>query len=108
MCLILLVRYSWPGNIRELENVLEYAYVRTSSENIPSSKLPAMIKEKINNGKKYPAHPLTNSAGNQTEVTKLLSLLEKYHWNRSRVAEELKIGRTTLWRKLKKYGLITE
>jgi transcriptional regulator of acetoin/glycerol metabolism len=39
------------------------------------------------------------------EKKDLLIILERYHWNRSKVAKELGIGRTTLWRKLKKLNI---
>lgn len=100
----LLLRYNWPGNIRELENVIEYAFVRTnSSKSIESSKLPEFIRNY--NGTSFglkEKHSFTDNGG---EATKLLNLLEKHQWNRTLVAKELKIGRTTLWRRLKKHGL---
>ncbi len=100
----LLLRYNWPGNIRELENVIEYAFVRTTNSNkIESSKLPESIRNF--NGTTFglrEKHSFTEEGG---ESTRLLALLEKNQWNRTLVAKELRIGRTTLWRKLKKHGL---
>ncbi len=102
----LLLQYDWPGNIRELENVLEYAFVRTNNTNIISaSKLPSVLTSK--NGTVFglrEKHSFTESGG---EEAKLLALLEKHKWNRTAVAKELGIGRTTLWRKLKKLNLHT-
>lgn len=100
----LLLRYNWPGNIRELENVIEYAFVRTTNSNvIESSKLPETIRNFT--GTSFGFHEKFSFADKGGESTKLFALLEKHHWNRTLVAKELKIGRTTLWRKLKKYGL---
>jgi len=99
----LLLSYKWPGNIRELENVIEYAFVRTKNSNIIESiKLPDSIRN--SNGSSFGIREKHSFTDNGSEATKLLDLLEKHHWNRSQVAKELGMGRTTLWRKLKKYG----
>ena len=103
----LLLSYKWPGNIRELENVIEYAFVRTKNSNIIESvKLPDSIRN--SNATPFGIREKHSFADNGGEATKLLGLLESHHWNRSHVAKELGIGRTTLWRKLKKYGLVKD
>ncbi|MDD3558726.1 MAG: helix-turn-helix domain-containing protein, partial [Melioribacteraceae bacterium] len=99
----LLINYDWPGNIRELENVLEYAFVKTpSGEVIVESKLPPKIISPI---KKKPAGTEKGTFYNE-ERLRLIHILEENRWNQTKSAEVLGIGRTTLWRKLKKYGLI--
>jgi transcriptional regulator with PAS, ATPase and Fis domain len=94
----ILMAYHWPGNIRELENVIEYAVIRTKSEeSITLCSLPEFIFDgKTTCGKKQsqsvsPAH--------------LLQLLEENHWNKSKVARLLGINRTTLWRWMKESNL---
>lgn len=102
----LLLNYSWPGNIRELENVIEYAFVRTTKKNIIEAlKLPSTITENI---KPLKTKSFSEFSSDSKERTDLLILLEKNQWNKSKTAEELKLGRTTLWRKMKKLGLVTE
>ncbi len=91
----LLMNYYWPGNVRELENVIEYSVVRTKEENILLNNLPSNLKTSYD--KKQPV--LEFKRENPSE---LLQLLEKHKWNKTKVAEELGIGRTTLWRMLKK------
>jgi PAS domain S-box-containing protein len=100
-----LLNYSWPGNIRELENVIEYAFVRTTKKNvIESSKLPPNIIDQANAS--------TDTKNNREffpdsrERAELISTLEKFQWNKTKVAQELKIGRTTLWRQMKRFGLV--
>ncbi len=100
-----LLNYSWPGNIRELENVIEYAFVRTTKKNvIESSKLPPNIIEQSN------ASANTENTReffpDSRERAELISTLEKFQWNKTKVAQELKIGRTTLWRQMKRFGLV--
>ena len=100
----MLQSYKWPGNIRELENVIEYAFVRTNNSNvIEASKFPVTIRNF--NGAKFGLREKHSFAENGSEETRLIALLDKHKWNRSLVAKELNIGRTTLWRKLKKYDL---
>lgn len=97
----LILRYEWPGNIRELENAIEYAFARTRDENsIGSCKLPPAIRQDVS----CYDEQLTQLA-KKDEDSNLVQLLEKYHWNKTRVSKELGIGRSTLWRKLKKMGL---
>ncbi len=92
----ILLNYFWPGNVRELENMIEYAVVRSKSdiikiENLPVSN-PDMNRVKKDSLKEF----------KRENPSELIRLLEKHKWNKTRVAEELGIGRTTLWRLLKK------
>ena len=101
-----LISYSYPGNIRELENIIEYAFVRTSNGSvIDQSKLPSNIKRSGTNNGYFVTAPTHND---EVEKITLKNALERHHWNKSRVAKELNIGRTTLWRKMKKYGFKTD
>lgn len=100
----LLLGYDWPGNVRELENVLEYAFVRTNENNlIVTQKLPPNIREsnpcfQANSNSNY---VVENSSGR----TRILEVLERNRWNKSKAAEELNMGRTTLWRKMKQFQI---
>jgi transcriptional regulator with PAS, ATPase and Fis domain len=94
-----LLAYDWPGNIRELENAIEYAFARSNDDVIHRSKLPPSIKML------KPCKELYGIESGEDEKSQIIDLLERYHWNKTLVAKELKIGRTTLWRKLKTYGL---
>lgn len=99
----LLINYEWHGNIRELENVLEYAFVKTpNGEVIIESKLPPKI---ITPNKKKSKEAYKGTFFSE-ERLRLIHILEENRWNQTKAAEVLGIGRTTLWRKLKKYGLI--
>ena len=91
----ILMNYYWPGNVRELENVIEYSVVRAKEEIIRIENLPSSIKSTFDRKK-----PVAEFR--QDNPSELLQLLEKHKWNKTKVAEELGIGRTTLWRMLKK------
>ena len=98
-----LLSYTYPGNIRELENLIEYAFVRTNSNIIDANKFPAIIASRKNN---FPSVTNYTFSSLGREKTEIIALLEKHRWNKTKVAEELKIGRTTLWRKLKELNLV--
>ncbi len=102
----ILLNYSWPGNIRELENTIEYSFVRTINKNIiETSKLPPNIIAFAG----YPEKGFEDIyALRDVEYLKkedLISILNKHKWNKSKAAKELNIGRTTLWRKMKQLGI---
>ncbi len=100
-----LVGYQWPGNVRELENAIEFAFARTKGSIIHASKLPLNVRMGT---KCSDALPKDSKSFRSEEYDLLLDLLQKHQWNRSRVSQELGIGRTTLWRKLKAYKLVDE
>ena len=97
----LLIEYPWPGNIRELENALEYAFIRTKDKPvIELNKLPLSIRGRVSSIRSQYASCLESD-----ECTIILKLLKKYKWNKTRVAQDLGISRSTLWRKMKKLEL---
>ncbi len=88
------MNYFWPGNVRELENVIEFMVVRAKDEILKLENLPSGIKSTLNQDKPVEEFKRDNPS-------ELIQLLEKHKWNKTKVAEELGIGRTTLWRMLK-------
>jgi len=98
-----LLRYAWPGNVRELENAMERLAILARDETIEPGDLPPHIGAGLALG------TAPGLAAEQTlaeaERAHIIQILERCGWNHSRAAEALGIGRTTLWRKLKDYGI---
>jgi len=94
----LLRRYSFPGNVRELENAIEHAFVMCQGDEIQPSHLPRAIVDETT-----PRQGIGCRPRNEKEVIR--EALERLRGNRSRAARELGIHRATLWRKIKTLGL---
>ena len=102
-----LMDYDWPGNIRELENAIEHAYIRCKSHIIDMESLPPAINTVQLQNVQSPGTRTTGPNREKTDEQYVKELLDKFNWNKTTVARHLGIGRTTLWRKLKKYDLIS-
>jgi len=99
-----LIKYDWPGNVRELENAIEFAFIRTNSfESMSICKLPPAIRENYN-CRKIEIEANSQQA-DSLKANEILSLLNRHKWNKSKVAREMGINRTTLWRHIKNFGL---
>jgi len=98
-----LLRYPWPGNVRELENAIERAAILARDQTIEPDDLPPHVTGGVILG---PAPGLEREHTlAEAERAHIIQTLERCGGNHSRAAEMLGIGRTTLWRKLKEYGL---
>jgi DNA-binding NtrC family response regulator len=93
-----LEEFSFPGNVRELENMIERAIVVGNGRKITVKDLP--LEKSI----------ISNSVESLDELERLhiLQILNKYNWNISRTAKALKVDRVTLYNKISKYGLKSE
>jgi PAS domain S-box-containing protein len=102
----LLLNYDYPGNVRELENILEHALIICQEELIESHHLPIHIQTWVNTGSKNGANN-TNGASfkDDVEAMRIKETLKLNQGNRKKTAQILGIDRTTLWRKMKRYNL---
>jgi DNA-binding NtrC family response regulator len=90
-----LQEFNFPGNIRELENMIERAIVVGDGKKISLKDLP-LEKTILTN---------SNESLDEFEASFILQILNKYGWNISRTAKALKVDRVTLYNKIKKYDL---
>ncbi len=97
----LLMEYSWPGNIRELINTIEYAFVLCPGEQIQKAHLPGHVRQEMFSSG-YPGYPRDN--GN-AQRDRLIEALEISGGNQTRAAEILGVSRITVWKWIKKYGI---
>jgi DNA-binding NtrC family response regulator len=98
-----LLRYPWPGNVRELENAIERASILARSDTVEPDDLPPHVSAGLLLGPS-PALPRPITLAD-AERALILETLERFGRSHSGAAEALGIGRTTLWRKLKEYGI---
>ena len=98
-----LLRYDWPGNVRELENAMERAVALARGSRVDLDDLPEEIRQ---------AFPKPVAGGGAVQPLRdvekdyILAVLKLNGGNQTRTAEQLRIGSATLYRKLKKWGLI--
>lgn len=102
----LLMRYDWPGNIRELENCVERAVILARGEIIAPADLPPAIQALTSSDREVQGLDLPSGISLQeVEKALILKTLEDTGGNRTRAAEILGINRRTLQNKLKEYGI---
>jgi len=116
----ILMDYKWPGNIRELQNVVEYAFVLSESNLINKEDLPLDIKLTANSDQAikdsfYEAifdqnslpNNISKSGSGRLKITRdqLEEVLVKNKWNQSVTAKVLGISRVALWKKMKSLEL---
>ncbi|MEX5364068.1 sigma-54-dependent Fis family transcriptional regulator [Pseudomonas guariconensis] len=118
-----LLKFAWPGNVRQMRNVLRTLVALCEDNRIEFSDLPAIVKAGADSMGAGLAHervkdvdPAGATAGQarshrdpatleHAERDALLTVLEAKHWHMTHVAEHLGISRNTLYRKLRKHGI---
>ena len=95
-----LMNHSWPGNIRELENVLLRATALSSSGTVTVDDLDLPVS-----GVDSSTEPLSREQFDRRERARIAEALARNRWNVARTARQLGIPRSSLYRKLKKMGV---
>jgi DNA-binding NtrC family response regulator len=93
----ILMDYEWPGNVRQLENAVSHAIILAQGESIKKKHLPQFLKQAS------APPPSTSLAENERLL--IQNVLEASNWNKHNAAKRLDISRSTLYSKIKRYGL---
>jgi PAS domain S-box-containing protein len=109
-----LMDHRWPGNVRELRNAIEHAVVKGRGPLLLVEDLPRELIEESAGVARLARRPVPaasgpggapDAPGADAERERLLEALERTAWNRTEAAALLGINRSTLWRKMKRFGL---
>jgi transcriptional regulator with GAF, ATPase, and Fis domain len=107
-----LLRYDWPGNVRELENALEFAATVCQGQTLQPEDLPDELVQRRATASAPPVAepepgpgPEASSPEPPSERATLEAVLSTHHWNREATARALGVSRSTLWRRMRAFGL---
>ena len=96
-----LEQYSFPGNIRELQNVMEHAFVCCEEPIIQFEHLPADLQRHYLDHQEWPETESLQAMERQA----ICRALDKSGWHLKEASQQLGIGRSTLWRKVRQFGI---
>jgi transcriptional regulator of acetoin/glycerol metabolism len=99
--------YSWPGNVRQLENVLLNAWILSDSPELEPSdfELPESRPHVATSVSEVRARPSSLDAAKEQEKDRILEALTECNWNRAKAAQIVGMPRRTFYRRLKKFGI---
>ena len=100
-----LLAYDYPGNVRELENIIEHCFVLCEGEIIEAKHLPASIRPSSKQDKTKVGEPATIK---QMEILLITQALQRNKGNKAAAAKELGINKSTLFRKMKAFNVKPE
>jgi two-component system, NtrC family, response regulator HydG len=95
-----ILRYSWPGNVRQLENTIEHACALATGSTIEAADLPSEVRDHHS----LAVDPVGVRPLREVEREYILAALERNAGNRTLTAQQLGIGMATLYRKLRRYA----
>lgn len=95
------LKHSWPGNVRELENVIDHAIIIAKQDKILPKDLPQSLLQR-------PLSQQEFTTLHDYEKNLILKALQETNWNKHKAAKRLNINRSTLYGKMKRYGLEKE
>ena len=102
----ILLNSDYPGNVRELENILEHALIICQEETIQTRHLPEYLRVGRTIRKPSARRSIRLlQVSDDEERDKIISALQQHNGHRAKTARALGMDRTTLWRKIKNYGI---
>jgi len=103
----IIMAYDFPGNIRELENIIEYATVVCKNHSIRKDHLPETLHRKVDTKAAPASEKITTRESSLDGMEKdfIYEMLKKNNWSRKLTAAQMGIHPTTLWRKIKRLNL---
>lgn len=114
---VILANYHYPGNIRELENIIEHAVVMAEGNEITEKDLPEFVLQSrlllppssniIREQQQLPPTPVLESLAD-VEREHIITILRTTNYNYTEASKRLGISRSTLWRKIKEYKIETK
>ena len=103
-CMSMIMRHEFTGNVRELENLIEYAFVLCHDREIDTCHLPEDFQNlPLQIDEPAPDQNLSRLKWAEADV--IHSALQRNNYDIGRTAHDLKVSRTTLWRKMKRYSI---
>jgi PAS domain S-box-containing protein len=102
-----LLRAPYPGNVRELENAIEHAFALSEGETLHLEHLPDSFLEAAGPLASLPEETTGRDLLEEAEARAIRVVLQRHLGGRLRAAEELGISRNTLWRKMRRLGLLS-
>jgi transcriptional regulator with PAS, ATPase and Fis domain len=108
----LLRDYDYPGNVRELESIIEHGVIMADAETLRPADLPDQLR---NSAAARPALPYLQASASknslslqQMEEQLVRATLDRFDGNQTKTAKALGVSRSTLWRKMREYGITPE
>jgi len=94
----IMMGHHWPGNVRELENVIEHAVILAKNDRVVPRDLPQYLLQRQ-------GAPQEVESLQEFEKSLILKTLKENNWNKHQTAKKLKINRSTLYGKMRRYGI---
>jgi PAS domain S-box-containing protein len=105
----ILLNHNYPGNIRELRNIMEYVFIFCNEGQVRQKHLPEYLRDAVlSRGDRDESRNFDVSSLKSfpREKEQILAALDKARWNKTKAAGLLQVDRSTLWRKMKKYKIM--
>lgn len=100
----LMLDYPWPGNVRELENAVEHGIICSQGESVGPDSLPQHIQDFSRRRMVHHSHENQNQANEHIQRNQIQNALRETHGNKAQAAQLLGIDRSTLWRRMQRFG----